>query len=296
MADDEVDRRKGTLRTQQQPKSPVAASKRVAIATGDPTSQSGGPNIQKFIQALYKTFRDNKAMFEKRGTFVLLNLCTMVKAEKVYCAFAEILKEERTDLKYAYILVQKLNQILLTTQVLFVLRSRLSSEDDPDLTNLFNTLYLAWCHSPIAAITLCLLSNNYRLANEITMALSKSDINVELLIQIDWVVQLIESPVFAPLRMRLLDSSSNQHLLQALYGLLMILPQSDAYKKLSHRLDQVHKFMSAQVSSGKPSSIPTSASSGNVKDSKKGAPASGHASIESLLRHFQKIQSLRAAL
>jgi hypothetical protein len=59
--------------------------------------------------------------------------------------------------------------------------------------------------------------------------------------QIDKLVQLLESPVFIPIRLHLLDVNSKHHrnLLKSLYGLLMMLPQSQAYKTLSDRLSTV---------------------------------------------------------
>lgn len=41
---------------------------------------------------------------------------------------------------------------------------------------------------------------------------------------------------FSDLRMELLEEPVNQYLIQALYGLLMIMPQSDAFNLLRHRL------------------------------------------------------------
>ena len=59
--------------------------------------------------------------------------------------------------------------------------------------------------------------------------------------QIDKLVQLLESPVFVHLRLQLLDVESPHHapLLKSCYGLLMLLPQSDAYRSLSDRLTAV---------------------------------------------------------
>lgn len=59
--------------------------------------------------------------------------------------------------------------------------------------------------------------------------------------QIDKLVQLLESPVFVHLRLQLLDVESPHHtpLLKSCYGLLMLLPQSDAFRSLSDRLTTV---------------------------------------------------------
>lgn len=204
-------------------------------------------NLTRFIQALCKMFKEKDTVFEERGSFIIVNLCTMVKPDVIFKSFADMMREEKLEQKFAQNLVQKLNTILLTTQPLASLRCRLSSsEDDPEMIALFQSLHSAWCYSPIAALTLCLLTANYKQASEIVMNLSQSDITVDLLTQLDWVVQLIESPVFASLRMRLLDLHSNQSLLQSLYGILMILPQSEAYKKLGCRLDYVYKFANSQ--------------------------------------------------
>lgn len=314
----EIDKGKKSPMRTMSTRLPNSSSKKVAISTGEsiPSSTTNSANISRFVQALCKSFMEKEVVLEDRGTFIIVNLCTMIKADIVYKSFAEILRDDKSiDLKFAYNLVQKLNQILLTTQPLFGLRSRLSNDDDQEVVNLFTNLYYAWCYSPIAALTLCLLTNNYRHASEIVVVLSQTDINVDTLSQIDWVIQLIESPVFASLRMRLLDVNSNQYLIQTLYGLLMILPQSEAYKRLSHRLDQVHKFMCAQptfrgpqpsvqrssgsssASGGKETGTTTSSSGPSLTTTtgKKTIP-SNQPSIENLMKHFAIIQNQRAKL
>jgi len=59
--------------------------------------------------------------------------------------------------------------------------------------------------------------------------------------QIDKLVQLLESPVFVHLRLQLLDVESLHHapLLKSCYGLLMLLPQSEAFRSLNDRLTTV---------------------------------------------------------
>ncbi len=44
------------------------------------------------------------------------------------------------------------------------------------------------------------------------------------------------------LRLQLLDVEHNQHLVRCLYGLLMLLPQSDAFRTLQHRLQCIPQF------------------------------------------------------
>lgn len=47
------------------------------------------------------------------------------------------------------------------------------------------------------------------------------------------------SSPLADLRLQLLDVKNNPYLIKALYGLLMLLPQSSAFQLLSHRLQCV---------------------------------------------------------
>lgn len=79
---------------------------------------------------------------------------------------------------------------------------------------------------------------------------------VNILIQIDKLVQLLESPVFTcmtlppgqdipandsttDLRLQLLEPERYPHLYKCLYGLLMLLPQSSAFAALKNRLNSV---------------------------------------------------------
>ncbi len=68
------------------------------------------------------------------------------------------------------------------------------------------------------------------------------EITLDLLITIDKLVQLIESSIFAYLRLHLLQVERNQYLVRALYGLLMILPQSESFLLLKQRLDCVPNY------------------------------------------------------
>lgn len=70
-----------------------------------------------------------------------------------------------------------------------------------------------------------------------------------LLVQVDRLVQLLETPAFAFLRLQLLAPSRYPDLLKALYGLLMLLPQSSAFKTLSARLQSVPAVTLLQLES-----------------------------------------------
>ncbi|KAJ2740973.1 hypothetical protein GGI20_005506 [Coemansia sp. BCRC 34301] len=109
--------------------------------------------------------------------------------------------------------------------------------------SLFCALFRAWSHNPAACLTLCLLSQHYDIASELISVFGAQttphDLTVSFLVQLDKLVQLIESPVFTYLRLQLLDPLRNPALVRALYGLLMMLPQSSAFAILRNRLSTV---------------------------------------------------------
>jgi hypothetical protein len=67
------------------------------------------------------------------------------------------------------------------------------------------------------------------------------DVTVGFLMQIDKLVYLLESPIFIHLRLQLLNVESPHHaqLLKSLYGILMCLPQGEAFRLLNDRLTTV---------------------------------------------------------
>ncbi|VDP89950.1 unnamed protein product [Echinostoma caproni] len=61
-------------------------------------------------------------------------------------------------------------------------------------------------------------------------------ITVDMLVEMDQLIQMIESPIFASLRMHLLDKRFSADLRETLYCLLMCLPQTSAFETLDRRL------------------------------------------------------------
>ncbi|KAI3466945.1 hypothetical protein Pfo_023608 [Paulownia fortunei] len=141
-------------------------------------------------------------------------------------------------------LFQALNLILLTSSELANLRDLLNQSLVNDAgKNLFLSLYVSWCHSPMAIISLCLLAQTYQHASSVTQSLVEEDINVRFLVQLDKLIHLLETPTFAYLRLQLLEPGRYIWLLKALYGLLMLLPQqSVAFKILRTRLKTVPSY------------------------------------------------------
>ncbi|KAB1205823.1 hypothetical protein CJ030_MR7G027988 [Morella rubra] len=162
-------------------------------------------HFRHLVVFLVHNFRVDNSLLEKRGALIIRRLCVLLNAERVYRELSTILEGE-SDLDFASIMVQALNLILLTSSELAELRDLLKhSLVNPAGKNLFVSLYASWCHSPMAIISLCLLAQTYQHASSVIQSLVEEDINVKFLVQLDKLIRLLETPIFAYLRLQFLD-------------------------------------------------------------------------------------------
>eukprot|EP00899_Mesostigma_viride_P002488 jgi/Mesvir1/1223/Mv17708-RA.1 len=156
-----------------------------------------------------------------------------------------------------------LNAILLTASELAGVRSLLKdSQQVAAGADLFNALYPSWCHSPVSTVSLCLLAQAYPLAHGLIVRVGNADVSIDVLLQLDRLVCLLESSIFTHLRLKLLDPMRFPYLMRAMYGILMLLPQSSAFKLLRTRLKSVPSLALANLSVD--SSYPSGAAEGTV--------------------------------
>jgi len=129
----------------------------------------------------------------------------------------------------------------------------------------------------VATLSLCLLAQAYDLASVLVQKFAEVEITVGFLMQIDKLVQLLESPIFVQLRLQLLEVDAPYHaaLLKSLYGLLMLLPQSTAFRTLKDRLATVS---SLQAHLGRAAAVTSKSAKGPEDD------------YSDLLAHFEAVQ------
>ena len=246
------------------------------VTSSNPPTAANAANNQKdffvkFVNELLNLFHQEQSLLRDRGPFIIRQLCLQISSEKVYKTFAELLKDY-PDLKFAHLMVNTLNRLLFSTRELFDLRQQLKELKTDETRTLFCVLYKSWCHSPVATISLCLLTQNYCHASTLVTACEQLDITLEFLREVDQLVQLLESSVFAFLRLHMLDTSNNVELLRCLFGLLMLMPQTESFNLLSQRLKCV------------PITSPLEKTK-NSKDSRN-----PRMDFDELLRHFQEVQ------
>ncbi|GAB5587454.1 hypothetical protein Unana1_02354 [Umbelopsis nana] len=239
-----------------------------------------------FMVNLLSLFSTDRRLLETRGSLIIRQLCVSLDAERIYGTLADILEKDE-DLEFASIMVQNLNIILITSSELADLRKRLKNLDTRDGQHLFTVLYRSWCHSAVATFSLCLLAQAYEHAANMLQVFAELEISVNMLIQIDKLVQLLESPVFTYLRLQLLEPERYPYLFKCLYGILMLLPQSSAFSTLRNRLSSVSSLGFLHVM---PKSYPEPAKRQGSK-SVPGKQDEPSIKFQDLLIHFKNVQA-----
>jgi vacuole morphology and inheritance protein 14 len=194
--------------------------------------------FKSFMVNLLQLFGTDRKLLETRGNLIIRQLCLSLSAERIYRTMADCIDRDE-DVEFSSIMVQNLNNNLITAPELAELRKRLRNLESRDGQTFFVTLFKSWCHNAVATFSLCLLAQAYEQAYYLLQAIGELEMTVNMLIQIDKLVQLLESPVFTYLRLQLLEPEKHPFLYKCLYGLLCLLPQSSAFAALKNRLSSV---------------------------------------------------------
>ncbi|KAL7620012.1 hypothetical protein AAE478_010561 [Parahypoxylon ruwenzoriense] len=202
--------------------------------------------FSNFMVSLLQLFSTDRKLLETRGNLIIRQLCMTLSPERIYRTLAETIEKEE-DLEFASIMVQNLNNNLITAPELADLRKRLRNLETKDGQVFFVALFRSWCYNAVATFSLCLLAQAYEAAYNLLQIFAELEMTVNILIQIDKLVQLIESPVFTYLRLQLLEPEKYPYLYKCLYGLLMLLPQSSAFAALKNRLNSVSSIGYLQI-------------------------------------------------
>ncbi|PTU18120.1 hypothetical protein P175DRAFT_0464714 [Aspergillus ochraceoroseus IBT 24754] len=194
--------------------------------------------FKSFMVNLLQLFSTDRNLLEVRGNLIIRQLCMNLSPERIYRTLADCLEKEE-DIEFASIMVQNLNNNLITAPELSELRKRLRNVDSREGQTFFMALFRSWCHNAVSTFSLCLLAQAYEQAYNLLQVFAELEMTVNMLIQIDKLVQLLESPVFTYLRLQLLEPERYPYLYKCLFGVLMLLPQSSAFAALKNRLNSV---------------------------------------------------------
>ncbi|KAL8952497.1 MAG: hypothetical protein Q9222_001600 [Ikaeria aurantiellina] len=116
-----------------------------------------------FMTNLLQLFSTDRKLLETRCNLIIRQLCVSLSAERIYRTLADCLEKDE-DLEFASIMVQNLNNNLITAPELAELRKRLRNLETRDGQVFFVALFRSWCHNAVATFSLCLLAQAYEQA------------------------------------------------------------------------------------------------------------------------------------
>lgn len=216
--------------------------------------ESDDDYFQGFMNDLLKMFKKDRNLLDTKGDFILRRLYQPLNPVRVYKSISLALYENEDNLSFVTIMIQILNNNLIVAPELANLRRKLISNESNDL---FKILFKCWSLNSPSLLSLTLLTSNYKIAYQIIIGMSNYEINLGIFIQLDLLIQLLESPAFSKLRLDLLKPRENVYLYHCLYGLLMLLPQSNSFKILQNRLSSISPIIKLPIEEGTPNKLNT---------------------------------------
>lgn len=109
---------------------------------------SGDDYFSSFMENLLQLFSTDRKLLETRGNLIIRQLCVSLSAERIYRTLADCIEKEE-DVEFASIMVQNLNNNLITAPELAELRKRLRNLETkaspiPIISTTVLTFFLGW--------------------------------------------------------------------------------------------------------------------------------------------------------
>ena len=139
--------------------------------------------FSNFMVNLLQLFSTDRKLLETRGNLIIRQLCVSLSAERIYRTLANCIEKEE-DVEFASIMVQNLNNNLLTAPELADLRKRLRNLETKDGQTFFVALFRSWCYNAVATFSLCLLAQAYEQAYNLLQILYVDHLHPFLSVQL----------------------------------------------------------------------------------------------------------------
>ena len=170
---------------------------------------------------------------------ILEHLTKNSSLDVIYESLADVLKDIK-NFPFVSKLIHYLNQFLMRNPLGVNFRKSLINNDGKEKYNeLFIKMYNIWSINSISLLIFCVITEHFELAYNIILNLVKVQLDNDYYIHLGTLVQLLESELYDYIRIRLLEPSKNIYLIRTLYGILMLLPQGQAFNILSNRMSNV---------------------------------------------------------
>lgn len=138
----------------------------------------------RMLRSLVELFRDEgTGLLERRGSYIVRHFCVVMDPVRIVSVISDCLVPPTETIiaddaaEFAYIVVEMLSLVLLTAPELASLRGRLQASIPPEIHSgaspgegktsqeIFSRLFKSWACNPISSLLLCLLAEQYPLAN-----------------------------------------------------------------------------------------------------------------------------------
>ena len=144
--------------------------------------------------------------------------------------------------KFIHEMVSKLNIFLITDISGKEVRKTLSKfgrNKNNEAKIFFDKLFTVWSYNAIAVLILTIISEYFELSFNLILNFTGIKLENEFYKELCLMVQLIETSQFNSIRIKLLEPIKNLYLVKSFYGILMLLPQGNAFDTLSNRMEGI---------------------------------------------------------
>ncbi len=195
----------------------------------------------KIISLLIEKFRKTPNLIVVYGITMLKTLSKAIPITTIYKTITDNLLKYN-DLKFKIRMINILDTFLFIEKEGEEVRKKLrnitidTNERNEDDFIFFKQIFTLFSIKPISTLMMCIISNYFELSFYLSLELAKMDLKQDDYYQIFQMIQLFESIIFHPIRIKLITPKKNIFLVKTLNALLFILPQGEAFNALKKRL------------------------------------------------------------
>lgn len=189
--------------------------------------------IEPVVNKVTEQFLENRTIFNAYGMKIIKMISEKLNVVLVYNYFSDSLSKIK-DIDFISEMVLKLNFFLLCEASTKEVRNYLMKYKEEK--TFFEKIFKIWSYNPVASLFLCIVAEYFELCFNLILKFGDVKLDNDYHIQLSKIVQLIESSLFNNIRIRLLEPMKNIYLVKTLYGILMLLPEGDAYNALENRM------------------------------------------------------------
>ncbi|EUD69109.1 hypothetical protein C922_00801 [Plasmodium inui San Antonio 1] len=187
---------------------------------------------EQVSNSLIALFRNDDHLLIHKGKIIVQHISRCLNNKKFFAYLCySLISEEKIPFVTKFI--QVLSWVLLTSEETKYLRNALFLKKH---YSLFSLILIAWLRNPISAISFLLWLQKYKLAYLICSYLSLLNLNSDFFHQLDNLIFLLESPIFAKQRIHLVYPQNYPFLIKSLMILSLMLPLNTSNNILQKRL------------------------------------------------------------